>query len=318
MMQIQPKYTFLLPAYKARFLDAAIQSILNQTYQDFQLIVSDDFSPENLWTIVEKYVNDGRLTYRRNQSNMGQKDLVSHWDLLVDMCDSPYFILASDDDVYEPDFLMQIDSCIKKYPNVAIFRGRTSMIDSSETKFRDDIIYPERQDQIEFGKSFLDKNSIICISNCVFKTSRFKELGGFVNFPLAWKSDTASQFRMAADGIVHTTDGPIFLYRASGENISTVTRNARIDRDKLNAVLNACHWLDTVQVDENDEYLKRVFKARLQGESRSYYWTYNFKEFVRLFRSFCSIDCFPSYKSKLSFIGHWCANKIFGWRERAI
>lgn len=305
-----PKYTFLLPAYKGIFLDAAVQSILNQTYTNFRLIVSDDCSPENLFAVVEKYMSDERMTYRRNQTNMGQKDLVSHWTLLVDMCDSPYFILASDDDVYKPDFLMQIDECIKKYPNAAIFRGRTSMIDSSGAIFRDDLIYPERQDQIEYGKSFLNKNSIICISNCVFKTGRFKELGGFVSFPLAWKSDTASQFRMAVDGIVHTTDGAVFLYRASGENISTVTHNKRIDWGKLSAVLNACRWIDTVQVDESEEYLKRVFKTRLQGESRSYYWTCSFKEFVTLFRAFCSIDCFPSCKSKLSFVGHWYANKL--------
>lgn len=314
-MSTIPKYTFLLPAYKARFLDDAIQGILNQTYQDFQLIVSDDCSPENLWTIVEKYVSDGRVAYRRNQSNMGQTDLVSHWDLLVDMCDSPYFILASDDDVYRPDFLMQIDNCIKKFPNVAIFRGQTSMIDSSGTIFRDDLTYPERQEQIEYGKSFLNEKAIICISNCVFRTSRFKELGGFVNFPLAWKSDTASQFKMAVDGIVHTTDGAIFLYRASGENISTLTRNERIDRGKLNAVLNACYWIDTLQVGESDEYLKQVFKTRLQGESRSYYWICSLKEFVTLFRAFCSIECFPSFKSKLSFVSHWCANKLLGRKE---
>lgn len=306
------KYCFLLPAYKAKFLDAAIQSILNQTYTNFRLLISDDCSPENLWAIVEKYMSDGRVAYRRNQVNMGQKDLVSHWDLLVDKCDSPYFILASDDDVYMPDFLMQIDSCIRDYPNVAIFRGRTSMIDSEGTIFREDIAYPEVQDQIEYGKSFLNECSIICISNCVFRTSRFKELGGFVNFPLAWKSDTTTQFRIAVDGIVHTTNGTVFLYRASGENISTMTRNTRIDRDKLNAVLRACYWIDTVPVDENSEYLKRFFKTRLQGESRSYYWLCNFEDFVALYRAFCSLDCFPSNKSKLTFVSHWCINKILG------
>lgn len=42
------KYTFLLPAYKSKYLSDAIKSILRQTYEDFQIIVSDDKSPENI------------------------------------------------------------------------------------------------------------------------------------------------------------------------------------------------------------------------------------------------------------------------------
>ena len=43
---------------------------------------------------------------------MGGKSLVSHWNLLVDMCDTEYFIMASDDDVYEPEFMKEIDSLV--------------------------------------------------------------------------------------------------------------------------------------------------------------------------------------------------------------
>ena len=59
------KYTFLMPAYKAAFFREAIQSILNQTYKDFQLIISDDCSPEALKAIVDDF-DDERIVYRRN------------------------------------------------------------------------------------------------------------------------------------------------------------------------------------------------------------------------------------------------------------
>ena len=309
-MSISSKYTFLLPAYKAKFLDAAIQSILNQTYPYFQLVISDDCSPENLWSVVEKYTNDGRVTYRRNQVNMGQKDLVSHWDLLVDLCDSPYFILASDDDVYKPDFLTQIDACIKRFPNVALFRGRTSMIDAEGNILNGDFEYPEKQEQVEYCKSFLTDGAIICIGNCVFNTQRFKELGGFVDFPLAWKSDSATQFRMAEDGIVHTTNGSIYLYRASGVNISTVKRSKAIDRSKMEAVIKVSQWVDSICVEDDAANLKSIFKYRLQGECRSYYWQSSVRELIQSYRFFSLHKCFPSTVSKLSYIGHWLIEKI--------
>ena len=97
------KYTFLLPAYKVKFLEKALNSIINQTYSDFKVIVSDDCSPENIKAIVDKF-SDERISYRRNSCNIGSKSLVSHWNLLLDLCDTEYFILASDDDVYEKEF----------------------------------------------------------------------------------------------------------------------------------------------------------------------------------------------------------------------
>ena len=65
------RYTFLLPAYKARYLREAIKSILDQTCHDFNLIVSDDCSPEDLKSIVDEFAGDPRLTYRRNERNIG-------------------------------------------------------------------------------------------------------------------------------------------------------------------------------------------------------------------------------------------------------
>lgn len=72
------KYTFLLPAYKARYFAEALESIKNQTFADFNCIVSDDCSPEDLKAIFdEKVGSDSRFTYRRNEANMGSESLVA-------------------------------------------------------------------------------------------------------------------------------------------------------------------------------------------------------------------------------------------------
>jgi len=108
------KYTFLLPAYKASFLEETLYSIQNQTFCNFQVIVSDDCSLENIFQVYENFIDDERFVYRRNEVNLGKKDLISHWNLLVDMCDTEYFIMASDDDVYHPHFLEEIDKLVKE------------------------------------------------------------------------------------------------------------------------------------------------------------------------------------------------------------
>ena len=124
------KYTFLVPSYKASFLEEALLSIKNQTFKDFKVLISDDCSPEPLKPIYDKVCGgDSRFTFRRNKENMGGKSLVSHWNLLVDMCDTEYLIMASDDDVYEPNFLEKIDDLVIKYPQVDILRARARRVE---------------------------------------------------------------------------------------------------------------------------------------------------------------------------------------------
>ena len=69
----------IIPAYKATFLSAALDSIAAQTCKDFTLYVGDDYSPEPIGPIVEAYLNKIDLFYQRFDSNLGGKDLVAQW-----------------------------------------------------------------------------------------------------------------------------------------------------------------------------------------------------------------------------------------------
>ena len=51
----EPLFSFVLPAYKAQFLQEAVASILNQTYQNLELVIVDDASPEDLKSIVNMF-----------------------------------------------------------------------------------------------------------------------------------------------------------------------------------------------------------------------------------------------------------------------
>ena len=62
------KYSFILPAYKAKYFHQAISSILNQTYTDIELVIVNDASPEDLDTIVSSF-DDSRIRYYKNKEN---------------------------------------------------------------------------------------------------------------------------------------------------------------------------------------------------------------------------------------------------------
>lgn len=236
------KYTFLLPAYKAKYLDKALDSIKSQTFVDFKVVVSDDCSPENLYEIVKPYLADARFSYRRNEKNIGGQSLVEHWNLLVNLCDTEFFVMASDDDVYEPSFLEELDALVCKYPTVDLFHARAQVIDENGEVTMKDALYEEYASQIEFMASYGNQGHVECVPNYIYRTEHMKQIGGFVDFPLAWCSDTATNNLLSQNGCI-TSRNILFSFRMSGANISSISKeDAKITRKKLKAAyLFYCH-----------------------------------------------------------------------------
>lgn len=228
------KYTFLLPAFKSRYLEEALESIRQQTYKNFKVIVSDDCSPEPLKPIFDLFAHDSRFSYRRNEQNMGSKSLVSHWNLLADLCDTEFLIMAGDDDVYDPHFLEEIDKLTIKYPEVDLFHARACVIDEKGEVVKHDAMYEEEVSQLEFLAFFGKEDHIECIANNVYRASQLKQTGGFVDYPLAWASDTATNNKMARNGVASTTK-ILFRFRMSGINISSIGKDNAIARKKMQA-----------------------------------------------------------------------------------
>lgn len=237
------KYTFLVPSYKASFFEEALESIKNQTFTDFKVLVSDDCSPENLEAIYNKVCGDDpRFAYRRNEENMGGRSLVSHWNLLVDMCDTEYLVMASDDDIYAPTFLEEIDKLVQRYPHIDLLRAKAVRLEKGKVSLRDGDI-PEYQSQEEFMQYFGVKNMVLCLANYVFKTEILKAMGGFPDFPTAAFSDSATAIYLSRNGIATTKD-VLFSFRISNENLSCAKNYSKNAEKGVWANLLFLDWYD--------------------------------------------------------------------------
>ena len=97
-----PQVSVCIPAYHGgEALRQAIASVLAQRYTDFELLVIDDASPEDLSQLVAQF-DDPRLVYRRNPHNLGPQ---GNWNRCLALARGRYFKLLPHDDLLHPDCL---------------------------------------------------------------------------------------------------------------------------------------------------------------------------------------------------------------------
>jgi glycosyltransferase involved in cell wall biosynthesis len=97
-----PKVSVCIPTYnRANFLSYSVNSVLQQTYSDFELIICDDGSPDNTSEVVSQW-NDSRIRYIKHPKNIGRsKNMRSGFEA----ASGEYFIKFDDDDGLTPEFL---------------------------------------------------------------------------------------------------------------------------------------------------------------------------------------------------------------------
>jgi len=214
-----PHVSFILPAYKRRFLKAAIESILSQTFRDFELVVVDDASPENLKEIVDEF-HDSRLSYFRNDANIGGKNLVAAWNVAMEHAKGEWCVLASDDDVYSPRFLEVMLGLLEKHQKCDLAHARIGYVDAEGRFLRPGEQRIEFETQVQFVYSKGVARFSQCAPDFIFRRSALVEAGGFVEFPLAWFSDDATWMKLAKNGVCCSSE-MLFFCRLSGESITT-------------------------------------------------------------------------------------------------
>lgn len=109
------KITITIPTYnRANLLPFAIESVLQQTYQDFELIVCDDGSSDDTPNLMSQYT-DNRIKYIRHQQNVGKSNNMRAG---FEAATGEYFIKFDDDDRLTPEFLEHTSTILNNHPSV--------------------------------------------------------------------------------------------------------------------------------------------------------------------------------------------------------
>ncbi|MBD2430956.1 MULTISPECIES: glycosyltransferase family 2 protein [Fischerella] len=112
-----PLVSIITPTYnRPDYLKQALKSAISQTYQNIEIIVSDNCSPENPQAIVESF-NDPRIRFFRNETNLG---MLPNTIKAFKMARGKYVAALLDDDLWEEDFLAKLVPPLEANPNLVL------------------------------------------------------------------------------------------------------------------------------------------------------------------------------------------------------
>jgi glycosyltransferase involved in cell wall biosynthesis len=230
-----PKVSIVLPNYNyARYLDERIQSLLNQTYSDFELIILDDASTDNSIEVIEKYTEDPRVKTKHYSENSGLP--YKRWNDGADLAQGEYLLIAGADDSCHPTLLEKLVEKLDAYPSVGLALSQSLETDIDGNQVRSLIEWTNHLDQERWKADFVEEGkkeiqyllfqcTIPNASNVLMRREVFIKAGKFdENLRLA--ADYLLWIKMLMiSGIAFIAEPLNYFRRHAGTVTSSVARN---------------------------------------------------------------------------------------------
>jgi glycosyltransferase involved in cell wall biosynthesis len=127
MIRNAPVISVGMPVFNGEeYLGRAIESLLIQSFLNFEVIISDNASTDRTEEICRSYrARDGRVRYFRNSSNIG---ILPNWRRVLDLASGDYFMWAACDDYWDPNYIETLLRCLLDKPNAVLAAGSTMFI----------------------------------------------------------------------------------------------------------------------------------------------------------------------------------------------
>ena len=209
-----PRVSVIIPTHnRSDFLRHAIASVLNQTYQDFELIIVDDASMDNTAEVVAA-VNDERIKFLRHDKNKGGS-AARNTGIRASQCD--FIAFLDDDDEWLPEKLSkQTEILLSSPPQVGcVYTGYVD-VSMSTGKTVGEYRPTKRGD---LSKALLAANCVGSASSVLLKRECFEKIGLF-DESLPCSQDYDLWIRVANEFLFEYVTEPLFRYRTHENKIS--------------------------------------------------------------------------------------------------
>lgn len=213
------KVDVVVPCYNyGRFLEACVNSVLEQSIQDLRVLIIDDASSDDSLSVAEKLADaDQRVSVISHPQNWGH---INTYNQGIDWASSDYFLLLSADDLLVPGALERAANVMDADPDIVLTHGK-------DIAWRDHLPFPKLDTQEEHTWIRQDLVREMCTiganvvntPTAVGRTSVQKAIGGY-RASLPHSGDMEMWLRFGAHGVVGRINAVQAIYRLHSSNMS--------------------------------------------------------------------------------------------------
>ena len=276
-----PKFTFGLPVVKTKYFKEALESLLAQTFDDYEIVIVDNVADADVPVIVEDSLQAfpqarERIRYYRNET---RKPMCENWNYTLSLARGEFFILFSDDDLAGKDYLLEANKIIEKHgEKVDVIVVRRDNVSGKETM----AITPSRAEwespwEFIYQQVCFQGAGYTAISDLIFRRSRLIEEKCFFDLPSCWGTDNLSAYYVGKKNGVFFTPTVQFTYRMNDVNVTSTNSALNLALGWHCFYKKLCELFLQIPLTERDEpwrklllkNVEKVFHKRVLGQLSS-------------------------------------------------
>lgn len=175
-----PKVSILMVTYnREKYIKDALESVLKQSFKDFEIVIVDDCSCDNTFFIVDRYIKDGMpIVYKKNDKNIG---IFNSRNVALSFCSGEYVAILDSDDIWidENKLKKQVDF-LEENKEYLICGSMASLIDEKNNVFGSLIF---RSSDKVIRNKILFSNQFIH-SSVVYRRDKVVSIGGYGEYTI--------------------------------------------------------------------------------------------------------------------------------------
>ena len=277
-----PKVSIVLPVYNGeKYIKKAVDSILNQSFSDFELIIVNDCSTDNTEKILD-LCDDDRIVIINNSEN---QKLPKSLNIGFKKAKGEYLTWTSDDNEYHTDALKSMINILDEKSDVGLVYSDYILIDENDNPINESIL-PE-PDNIIMGN---------CVGACFLYRKSVADLVGEYDYNLFLAEDYDYWLRIYENSKMYHLSMVLYNYRTHSNSLSKTKINNVINQTsklwlkhfdfisgKLSSKRERFDFYDRIiDCDENNDYRRIIKKIPLKDKN------YVFRAYINTLNRFCN------------------------------
>ncbi len=262
------KFTIGLPITKTTHLISTLESIKNQKFDDYEVIIRNNGRTaeikKEIKQICKSFLERANVKYFESDI---QLKMPENFNKILGLAEGHYFTVLSDDDVMQEEFLLKFDLLTKKYPETNVFHCRVKIIDENGKFLGITENCPEWETQEDFVYHRIKDIRLFFLSDFIVNTKELRKIGGFNEICSGWGLDEITWSVLGFNGIGYTPSISL-NYRMYSGNYSLTMENLKTRFNDINLMYQNFNEIILKKCSDKNsqfptDYMLKLNKTRL-------------------------------------------------------